>query len=47
LVECLFAAAAPGQALEGGDGDCGEKSHNANNGEKFDEGEGRYAVARG
>jgi hypothetical protein len=47
LVEGLFAASASGEAFEGGDGDCGEKSHNADNGEEFDEGEGRYAVARG
>jgi hypothetical protein len=43
----LFAASAPSEAFEGGHGNCGEKTHDANNGEKFDEGEGRYAVARG
>jgi hypothetical protein len=47
LAEGLFAASASGEAFEGGDSDCGEKSHNADNGEEFDEGEGRYAVARG
>jgi hypothetical protein len=47
LAEGLFAAAAPGEAFEGGDSDCGEEAHDANDGEEFDEGEGRYAVARG
>jgi hypothetical protein len=43
----LFAASAPSEAFEGGYSDSGEKSHDANNGEEFDKGEGRYAVARG
>jgi hypothetical protein len=47
LAEGLFAASASGEAFEGGDSDCGEESHDANDGEEFDEGEGRYAVARG
>jgi hypothetical protein len=47
LAEGLFAATASGEAFEGGDTDGGEEAHDANNGEKFDEGEGRYAVARG
>ena len=32
LAEGLFAAPASSEAFEGGDGDCGEKSHNADNG---------------
>jgi hypothetical protein len=47
LAEGLFAASASSEAFEGGDGNCSEKSHDANDGEEFDEGEGRYAVARG
>jgi hypothetical protein len=42
----LFAASAPGEAFEGGDGNCGEKSHNANDGEEFDKGEGRLLTPR-
>ena len=47
LVECLFPASASSEAFKGGDGNGGKKTHNANNGEEFDEGEGSYAVARG
>jgi len=47
LAKGLFSATASSEAFEGGDSDCGEKSHDANDGEEFDEGEGRYAVARG
>ena len=43
LAEGLFAPSASGEAFEGGDSDCSEKSHNANDGEEFDEGEGRPA----
>jgi hypothetical protein len=46
LAESLFSATASGEAFEGGDGNCSEKSHNANDSEKFDEGE-RRSVARG
>jgi hypothetical protein len=46
LAESLFAAAAPGEAFEGGDSDCGEEAHDANDGEEFDEGECRRRVAR-
>jgi hypothetical protein len=47
LAEGLFAATASSEAFEGGNSDCGEKTHDANNGEKFDEGEGRYGAERG
>jgi len=47
LAEGLFAASASGEAFEGGYSDSGQESHDANDGEEFDEGEGRYAVARG
>jgi len=46
LAEGLFAAAAPGEAFEGGDSDCGEEAHDANDGEEFDEGEGRLLTPR-
>jgi hypothetical protein len=46
LAEGLFAASAPGEAFEGGDGNCCEKSHNANDGEEFDKGEGRLLTPR-
>ena len=46
LAEGLFAASASGEAFEGGDSDCGEKAHDSDNGEKFDEGEGRPASLR-
>jgi hypothetical protein len=46
LVEGLFSASATSQAFEGGNSDCGEKSHDANNGKEFDEGEGRYGPGR-
>jgi hypothetical protein len=39
LVEGLFPASASSQAFQGGDSDYREESHNANDGEKFDEGE--------
>jgi hypothetical protein len=42
----LFAASASGEAFEGGDTDGSEESHDANNGEEFDEGEGRRRAAR-
>jgi hypothetical protein len=37
----LLASSASSEAFEGGDGNCSEKPHNANDGEEFDEGEGR------
>jgi hypothetical protein len=43
----LFSAAASGEAFEGGYSDSGEQSHDANNGEEFDEGEGRRGAALG
>jgi hypothetical protein len=46
LAEGLFSATASSEAFEGGDGNCGEKSHNANDGEEFDEGECRPASLR-
>jgi hypothetical protein len=46
LAESLFSATASGESFEGGDSDCGEKSHDANDGEEFDEGEGPGKVAR-
>jgi hypothetical protein len=46
LAEGLFSATASCEAFEGGDSDCGEKSHNANDGEEFDEGEGRSLTPR-
>jgi hypothetical protein len=46
LVEGLFAASASGEAFEGGDSDCGEEAHDANDGEKFDEGEGGLLTPR-
>jgi hypothetical protein len=39
LVKGLFSASATSQAFEGGYSDCSEKSHDANYGEEFDEGE--------
>jgi hypothetical protein len=47
LAEGLFASSASGQAFEGRYSDCGEESHDANYGEEFDEGEGRYGAERG
>jgi hypothetical protein len=46
LAEGLFAAPASSEAFEGGDSDCGEKSHDANDGEEFDEGERRLLTQR-
>ena len=46
MAEGLFAASASGEAFEGGHSDGGEKSHDADNGEEFDEGEGRYGAER-
>ena len=46
MAEGLFAASAPSEAFEGGDSDCGEKSHDANNGEEFGEGECRLLTRR-
>jgi hypothetical protein len=39
LAEGLFSASASSEAFEGGNSDCSEKSHDANYGEEFDEGE--------
>jgi hypothetical protein len=47
LAEGLLATPASSEAFEGGDTDGGEEAHDSDDGEKFDEGEGRYAVARG
>ena len=47
LAEGLFAATASSEAFEGGYSNRGEKSHNANDGEEFDEGERRRTAARG
>jgi hypothetical protein len=47
LAESLFSATASSEAFEGRNGNCSEKSHNTNNGEKFDKGEGRCRAARG
>jgi len=47
LAEGLFSASASGQAFEGRYSDCGKESHDANDGEEFDEGEGRYGAERG
>jgi hypothetical protein len=47
LAEGLFATSASGEAFEGGDSDGGQESHDANDGEKFDEGERRRTAARG
>jgi len=46
LAEGLFSASASGEAFEGRYSDCGQESHNADDGEEFDEGEGRRSVAR-
>jgi len=46
LAQGLFAAPASSEAFEGGHSDCGKESHNANDGEEFDEGERRDKVAR-
>jgi hypothetical protein len=46
LAEGLFAPTASSKAFEGGDTDGSEEAHDSDDGEKFDEGEGRYAVAR-
>jgi len=46
LAECLFSATASGEAFEGGYSNRGEESHDANYGEEFDEGEGRYGTER-
>ena len=46
LAEGLLPASASSEAFEGGDSDCGEKAHDSDNGEKFDEGEGRPASLR-
>jgi hypothetical protein len=47
LAEGLFSASASGEAFEGGNSNCGEESHNDNDGEEFDEGKGRYGAERG
>jgi hypothetical protein len=47
LAEGLFAATASSEAFEGGDTDGGQEAHNSDDGEKFDEGEGRLRAARG
>ena len=46
LAEGLFPASASSEAFECGNGNYGEKSHDANDGEEFDEGEGRPASLR-
>jgi len=46
LAERLFAATASREAFEGGYSDGGEKTHNTNDGEEFDEGECRRRSAR-
>jgi len=46
LAEGLFAASASGQAFEGGYSDCGQESHNADDGKEFDEGEGGLLTQR-
>jgi hypothetical protein len=46
LAEGLFSASASGQAFEGRYSDCGQESHNSDDGEEFDEGEGRRKAAR-
>ena len=46
MAECLFATTASSEAFEGGDADGGQEAHDANNGEEFDEGEGRRRAAR-
>ena len=46
MVEGLFSASATSQAFEGGNSNCGEKSHDANDGEEFDEGEGKLLTQR-
>jgi hypothetical protein len=42
----LLASSASGESFEGGYSDSGEKAHNANDGEEFDEGEGRWLTPR-
>ena len=46
MAEGLFSATASGESFEGGHSGCGQKSHDANDGEEFDEGERRDKVAR-
>ena len=46
LAEGLFTATASGEAFEGGDADGGEEAHDSDDGEKFDEGEGRLLTQR-
>jgi hypothetical protein len=46
LVEGLFAASGSSEAFEGGNSNCGEESHDANNGKEFDEGERWRGAAR-
>ena len=46
LAEGLFPASASSEAFEGGNGDNGQETHDANDGEEFDEGEGRPASLR-
>jgi len=46
LAEGLFAASASGQSFQGGYSNCSEKSHDANDGEEFDEGEGKLLTQR-
>jgi hypothetical protein len=47
LAEGLFPTSASGQAFEGGNGNCGKESYNANDGKQFDESEGPGRAARG
>jgi hypothetical protein len=46
LAEGLFATSASGEPFEGGYSDRGQESHNADDGEEFDEGEGRLLTQR-
>jgi hypothetical protein len=46
LAEGLFASSASSQSFEGGYSDCSQESHNADDGEEFDEGECRWRAAR-
>jgi len=46
LAEGLFASSASSEAFEGGHSDCGQESHDANDGEEFNEGEGRHGADR-
>jgi hypothetical protein len=47
LAEGLFSSSASSESFEGGYSDGGQESHDTNDGEEFDEGEGRYGAERG